>query len=166
MSGCEILCLISYDRHATGLRQCREATGFGLPPRRIEVQLESRRTILVADDEELMRTLIAATLSSGEFVVLEAETGDVALDLVRSEHPDLVLLDQRMPGLDGVAVCQAIKADPALANVRVVMVTAHPEDEARARTAGADGFLTKPYSPLQLLETIDALLPGDLPRGS
>jgi CheY-like chemotaxis protein len=126
---------------------------------RIETRRELR-TVLIADDDPFMRALIAATLSPENYELLEAGTGSYALEIVKEHHPSLVILDQRMPGTDGLTVCERIKRDPALQDIRVLMVTGYPLDEAQAQGAGADHCLSKPFSPLELLQTIDALLLG------
>jgi two-component system cell cycle response regulator len=128
--------------------------------RRIEERQNGLRAVLIADDEALMRALVAATLSPETYELLEAATGTAALESARSHHPNLAILDRRMPEQDGIAVCAAIKADPELRDIQVIMVTGSPTDEAEARAAGADAYLSKPFSPVELLATIYGLL-GD-----
>jgi DNA-binding response OmpR family regulator len=126
--------------------------------RRIEEQTNRPKIVLIADDEPLMRALLASTLSPETYDLREASTGNEAMGIVRSVHPELVLLDQRMPDRDGVTVCSEIKGDPELNDILVMMLTADPSIEVAARTAGADAYLTKPFSPRQLLQTVEALL--------
>jgi CheY-like chemotaxis protein len=114
--------------------------------------------VLVVDDEPIMRALIAATLSAENYDIIEAGGGAEALTLTASHHPTLLILDARIPAPDGFTVCEEIKHDPALAATLVIMVTANASDEPRAVQAGADGYLSKPFSPLGLLNTIDGLL--------
>jgi CheY-like chemotaxis protein len=128
--------------------------------RRIEERENGLRAVLIADDEPLMRALIAAALSPETYELLEAGTGADALDLARLQHPSLVILDRQMPALDGCTVCAAIKTDAELRDILVIMVTGSSSDEADARTAGADAYLSKPFSPVELLATIYGLL-GD-----
>jgi two-component system cell cycle response regulator len=128
--------------------------------RRIEERQNGLRAVLIADDEALMRALVAATLSPETYELLEAATGTEALESARTHHPNLAILDRRMPEQDGIAVCAAIKADPELRDIQVIMVTGSPTDEAEARAAGADAYLSKPFSPVELLATIYGLL-GD-----
>lgn len=118
------------------------------------------RKILIVDDENNVRRLVAATLSGGDYEVLQARDGGAALEVIRRERPAVVLLDIQMPGLDGVEVCRRIKADPTLKETTVVMLTAQAQADARRRaiSAGADTFLTKPFSPLQLLEIVERRL--------
>jgi CheY-like chemotaxis protein len=115
------------------------------------------KKVLVVDDENNVRRLVAATLSGGDYEVLQARDGNEALEVVRRERPTVVLLDIQMPGLDGIEVCRQIKADPKLKDTVVVMLTAQAQMDARRRAtaAGADTFLTKPFSPLQVLEIVE-----------
>ena len=113
--------------------------------------------LLIVDDEDNIRRLLAATLTGGDYDVIQARDGTQALELTRRERPDFVVLDVSMPGLDGIEVCRQIKSDSALRNTTVVMLTAQSQAETRRRAtqAGADAFLTKPFSPLQLLEVVE-----------
>jgi len=115
------------------------------------------KKVLIVDDENNVRRLVAATLSGGDYQILQAKDGIEAMDLIRREHPSVVLLDIQMPGLDGVEVCKQVKADPKLRQTVIVMLTAQAQMDARRRAtaAGADTFLTKPFSPLQVLEIVE-----------
>lgn len=115
------------------------------------------RRVLVVDDEPLTRDVVTALIESGDVAVTVACTGQEAIDLVRASPPDLVLLDVMMPGMDGFEVCRALKADPATKGVRIVMLTALSDAQARvnADDAGADGFLVKPYSARDLYAALD-----------
>ena len=115
------------------------------------------KKILIVDDEERTRRLVTVTLAGGDYEVIEARDGAEALDVIGRERPVLVLLDIQMPEVDGIEVCRRVKADPALRGTIVVMLTAQAQTDARRRatTAGADTFLTKPFSPLQLLEIVN-----------
>jgi CheY-like chemotaxis protein len=119
------------------------------------------KKVLIVDDENSTRRLVAVTLAGGAYQVLEARDGAEALDVIGREQPDVVLLDIQMPEIDGIEVCRRVKADPALAGTVVVMLTAQAQADARRRAteAGADTFLTKPFSPLQVLEMVKRLLP-------
>lgn len=115
------------------------------------------KKLLIVDDEDNIRRLLAATLTGGEYEVIQARDGTQALEVARRERPDFVVLDVTMPGLDGIEVCRQIKADAALRQTTVVMLTAQAQADTRRRAtqAGADAFLTKPFSPLQLLEVVE-----------
>lgn len=116
--------------------------------------------LLIADDDASLRLLVAATFASEEYEILEAGTGTQALALVREQRPEVVLLDNRMPEMDGLEVCRRIKVDPDLADTVVVMLTnaASSEDQLAGAAAGVDRYLTKPFSPLQLIETVEAAI--------
>jgi DNA-binding response OmpR family regulator len=102
--------------------------------------------VLVADDDPSILDFTARVVTKAGHRVVRAERGDTALELVRKEKPDLVFLDVLMPGLDGLEVCRAIRADAALTRIPVILLSAMGEDRlvAAAKTAGADGYLTKP----------------------
>jgi CheY-like chemotaxis protein len=117
------------------------------------------RTILVVDDDPVVRKLITATLEDvGGFSLREAGDGEEALAPAVVETPEIILLDVDMPRLDGVETCRRLRSDPATADATIVMLTGmHGSDEDRAVAAGADLFLTKPFSPLRLLRLVDAI---------
>lgn len=118
-------------------------------------------TILVVDDEPPILELVRFTLEDERIRVLEAGDGVQALETARSARPDLILLDVQMPHLDGLEVCRRLRADPSLAGTRIVMLTAAGQEADRARglAAGADEYLTKPFSPLALFTLVRSLLP-------
>jgi two-component system, OmpR family, KDP operon response regulator KdpE len=113
--------------------------------------------ILVIDDEPQIRRIMRTTLSGAGFEVDDARTGDEGLAKVREFRPDLVLLDINMPGLDGITICREIRAD---ANIAVIMLTVRNSeaDKVAALDAGADDFVTKPFSTPELLARIRAAL--------
>ena len=121
---------------------------------------EAAHKILLVDDDDMVRDLVAATLKGGDYQLLQAADGGSGLELAREHRPDIVFLDVNMPVMDGVSVCEAIKSDPATADVTVIMLTALGQevDKDRARRAGADGYFTKPFSPLTLLRRVDEVL--------
>jgi CheY-like chemotaxis protein len=119
-----------------------------------------KRGILIVDDDPFIRRLIVTTLEDVTALdVHEANDGVEALELARRERPALVFLDVDMPRLDGIEACRALRAEPATAEMTIVMLTAAHGDgvERRAEEAGADLFLTKPFSPLDLLRLVDRL---------
>src|SRR5262245_60100471 len=118
----------------------------------------ARYTILIADDEPAVRQLVHLTIASDGYLVLEAVDGADAWDTLQVCRPDVALLDVRMPWRDGFALTRAIRADPLLAATRVILLTGRhdPEALAEGQAAGADYYLTKPFSPLHLLATIAA----------
>ena len=116
--------------------------------------------ILVCDNEDVLRDLVRASLGGNGYDLVEARDGDEALALARDTKPDLVLLDMMMPGRSGLDVLAELRADPELAETRVVMLTARTQaaDREAAAEAGADRFLTKPFSPLQLMALVEDML--------
>jgi len=120
----------------------------------------ARRTVLIADDEPSLRLLVTATIARDEIIVLEAADGDEAWRLIVRFRPDLLLLDVHMPGEGGIALTQRIRRDPALADTRIVILTslARSADVASGLAAGADLYLTKPFSPLSLLTYVEQAL--------
>jgi DNA-binding NarL/FixJ family response regulator len=121
--------------------------------------------VLIADDQALIRAGFAALISSAPDlqVVGEASDGADALRQCRSHPPDVVLMDIRMPGLDGLQATQAISADPQLAGVHVLILTTFEADEyvVAALRAGAGGFLGKGVEPAELLDAIRVVAAGD-----
>jgi len=118
-------------------------------------------TILVVDDEPPIVDLVRFTLEDADVRVVEASDGAEALVVARRTIPDLILLDVHMPLLNGFEVCRTLRSEPALARIPIVMLTAagREADRARGRAAGADEYLTKPFSPLALLALVEALVP-------
>lgn len=116
--------------------------------------------VLVVDDVPPNVKLLEAKLTSEYFDVLTAFSGPEALEVIAREHPDIVLLDVMMPGMDGFEVCRRIKADAATAHIPVVMVTAldQPSDRVTGLEAGADDFLTKPVQDLALFARVRSLV--------
>jgi CheY-like chemotaxis protein len=120
------------------------------------------RSLLIVDDDPLIRRLIATTLEDvQDFDLVEAADGQEALEMAGSRPPDLVFLDVDMPRLDGIETCRRLRAEPATAEATIVMITASPDARQRAAAAGADLFLTKPFSPLDLLQLVDRAARGD-----
>jgi CheY-like chemotaxis protein len=127
--------------------------------------------VLIADDEPSMRLLVRATIESDQYQVMEASDGDEAWAMIKEHKPSVVLLDVQMPGRTGLEVLAMIRSDPSLAATRVIIVTAKAlkADVEVGMAAGADLYLTKPFSPLDLLTRVDEALGSwrsALPRGS
>ena len=122
------------------------------------------RGVLIVDDDPFIRKLIATTLEDvAEFELHEAADGLEALEVAQREHPTLVFLDVDMPVLDGIDACRRLREHPATSATTIVMLTAAHGDsvERQAEEAGADLFLTKPFSPLDLLRLVDRLSEQD-----
>ena len=116
--------------------------------------------VLVADDEDDIRALVAlAVRKAGCTVIGSVADGAAALDLARAEHPDLAVLDVSMPGATGLEVCAALRADPATAGIRILLLSAGAslEDVAAGLAAGADAYLAKPFQVSGLVHQVRAL---------
>jgi len=120
----------------------------------------SKGSILIVDDEEDIRDLIGYNLKKDNYVVSTVENGEEALKHVRSQPPDLVILDLMLPGVDGLEVCKIMKANPSTSNIPIVMLTAKGEeaDVVAGLELGADDYITKPFSPRVLQARIKAVL--------
>lgn len=120
------------------------------------------RTILVVDDEPDIRVLARVTLQGAGFDVVEAGTGEDAISMVKAQTPDAMLLDVRLPGMDGWEVLGSLREAQALSDLPVVVFSAHEMNEAamRARDLGSVGFLPKPFMPEELVAAITSALEG------
>jgi len=125
-------------------------------------RLESAPLILVAEDNELNRDLIEEYLYQMPFRLEFAHNGKQCIELMKSQKPDLVLMDLAMPVMDGLEAAKIIKNDPELKNVPVVAVTAAamPEDREKSEQAGCDHFLTKPFTRENIIAVIDKFVTG------
>jgi two-component system alkaline phosphatase synthesis response regulator PhoP len=114
-------------------------------------------TILIVDDEQSIRTVIQAYLEHEGFQVLQAETGPTALEIAATQHPDLVILDLNLPGMDGMEVAARLREQ---SEVFILMLTARSEevDRVAGLRIGADDYLTKPFSPRELTARVAAIL--------
>ncbi len=112
--------------------------------------------ILVVEDHEDNRRIMNDLLSGAGYDVIEAVTGEEALRVAEAEHPDLILMDIQLPGLDGLEATRRIKANPALRHIPVIAVTSYAlsGDEAKALEAGCDAYFSKPVSPRALLAKV------------
>jgi two-component system, OmpR family, phosphate regulon response regulator PhoB len=119
-----------------------------------------KRRVLLADDDPALRRLIGTTLGTEDFDLIQAADGEEALRIARQQQPALVLLDVNMPKLDGFEVCRHLKSEPETSGIKVVMLTGRTTDadRVRGREAGADEYFIKPFSPVQLLNRVYALL--------
>jgi CheY-like chemotaxis protein len=118
--------------------------------------------ILLCEDQAALRELMRAALAEGGYEIVEAADGDESLRLARELRPDVVVLDMVLPGQSGLDVLAQLRSDPSLAETRVVLCTAHNVSLAgdNGRGLGADRYLPKPFSPLQLAAVVEDLLKG------
>ena len=121
------------------------------------------RRILIADDEPDIVTSLEFLMRGGNYEVRVALNGEEALRLAESFRPDVVLLDVMMPQRSGFEVCQKIRENPALRDVKIVMLTAKGRDVEKDRglNLGANAYVTKPFSTKELMNTVRGLLPAD-----
>ncbi|SDR28039.1 two-component system, cell cycle response regulator DivK [Rhizobiales bacterium GAS191] len=115
-----------------------------------------RKRILVVEDTEDNRQIIRDLLASAGYDMIEAVTGEEGVAMAAEHRPDLILMDIQLPVLDGYEATRRIKADPALRHIPVIAVTSYAlsGDEAKAREAGCDAYVAKPFSPRQLLAKV------------
>ncbi|NIA06858.1 MAG: response regulator [Actinobacteria bacterium] len=120
----------------------------------------SRKRVLIADDETAILSVLSYKLSSAGLDVITASDGLQALELAKSEHPDLMIMDFQMPGLTGLEVCLQLRADPATSNIKAIMLTACGMDVDQADLERADIALLmpKPFSPREVLSRAQDLL--------
>jgi DNA-binding response OmpR family regulator len=116
--------------------------------------------VLVADDDADIRDLVAFKLDQAGFEVIAVEDGKAALDQARGRQPTLAVLDVSMPGLSGIDVCRMLRSDPATAGMLIILLTARvqEQDVEGGFSAGADDYVTKPFSPRELVSRIQSLL--------
>jgi DNA-binding response OmpR family regulator len=124
-------------------------------------------TVLVVDDEPFILRSLSFVLERAGFTVLQARDGDGALELLRDARPRVCILDVMMPKRNGYEVCEIIKGDPDLRATHVILLTAKGQESARGRglSAGADDFMTKPFSPSRIVEKVTAVLESRAPLG-
>ncbi len=120
------------------------------------------KRILVVEDHEDNRQILRDLLDASGFEMIEAHDGESAHPIAAAEKPDLILMDIQLPGIDGYEATRRIKGDPALKAIPIIVVTSYAlsGDEAKARSAGCDDYVAKPYSPRQLLAMIRRYLPS------
>lgn len=119
-----------------------------------------KEKILVVDDEKDILELIEYNLTKNGYRVKTALSGEDALELIKENDYDLIILDLMLPGVDGFDICKIIKADKQKANIPIVMVTAKADeaDKVAGLEIGADHYVTKPFSPRELLAIVKATL--------
>ena len=120
----------------------------------------SKGRILVVDDEIYIVHILDFSLGMEGYEVITALDGEQALEKLRTEKPDLIVLDIMMPKLDGYEVCKSVKANPETAHIPVILLSAKGRnvDQKMGFDVGADDYITKPFSPRKLVERINQLL--------
>ena len=124
-----------------------------------------RRRILVTEDHEDNRRILRDLLTSAGYQVIEAVTGEEGVQFAETQRPDLILMDVQLPGLDGYEATRRIKNNLALRRIPIIAVTSYAPsgDDVKAREAGCDAYVTKPFGPRALLVTIREHLPEGAP---
>jgi cyclic di-GMP phosphodiesterase len=116
--------------------------------------------LLIADDDAALRALLRTTFEVVDVEVEEAATAEAALEAVERERPDAIVLDFRFPGMSGIELCRRLKADEATTDIAIVLLSGSVDDTAVAHDSGADAYLRKPFSPLELLDVVERLTGG------
>jgi DNA-binding response OmpR family regulator len=117
-----------------------------------------RAKVLVADDERQIRDLLSEFLTSEGYEVLLASDGEEATGLAEREYPDVILLDVKMPGIDGIEVCKRLKAEPKTQFIPVIMITGYVDNKMAAIEVGADDFVNKPIDLVELAVRLKSIL--------
>jgi two-component system cell cycle response regulator DivK len=119
------------------------------------------KRVLAVDDQEDNRRILRDLLTSAGYQVIEATTGEEAVATAGAQVPDLILMDIQLPGIDGYEATRQIKANPRLRQIPLIVVTSYAlsGDDAKAFSAGADGYVSKPFSPRALLAKVREYLP-------
>lgn len=117
-------------------------------------------TVLIVDDEEGFLQIIQIILKRAGFATLAAANGEDGLELAYQHHPDVIILDDMMPGMSGGDVCMRIKSDPTVADIAIIMYSAGAKvrNPAYIEQIGADGVLFKPSLPNEIIDTIRGCL--------
>jgi len=120
----------------------------------------ANETVLVIEDNEMNMKLVRSLLQIGKYSVLEAVDAENGIQLAREHHPDLILMDIQLPGMDGLTATREIKNDPAVKDISVVALTSYAMqgDEEKARDAGCTGYIAKPIDTRSFLETVGQFL--------
>ena len=114
--------------------------------------------ILVVDDEWELRNLLTEFLTGDGYDVIQASNGEEALELAEKEEPQVILLDVKMPGIDGIEVCRRLKEEDKTRFIPIIMVTALEDRDVDAFVEGADDFVTKPFSLVELSFRVKSML--------
>ena len=119
------------------------------------------KKILIVDDQLEVRELVEVTMRVGDYQLLKAKSGEEAIEMVKVEKPDLIIMDIMMPGgMDGMEATRILKNDPEMKDCKIIMLTAKGQqiDMEKGIEAGADDYFTKPFSPLELIKKVEEFL--------
>jgi two-component system phosphate regulon response regulator PhoB len=119
------------------------------------------KKVLIVDDEPEIRKIVEMTLSSDDYQILQAESGEEAIEVARAKKPDLIIMDIMMPrGIDGFEATRILKNEPETRGSTIIILTGRAQDDEleEGLKAGAEGYFTKPFSPLQLMKKVEEVL--------
>lgn len=123
-----------------------------------------KKVILLADDDANIRLIVRITLEGPETEILETDNGATALEQAREQRPHLIILDWMMPEMSGIEAAEALRKDPDTADIPIMMLTSkrRAADLERGRNVGVFAYLIKPFSPLELIQTVETVLGEDI----
>ena len=119
------------------------------------------KKILIVDDQLEVRELVEVTMRVGEYQILKAQSGEEAIDIVKVEKPELIIMDIMMPGgMDGLETTRILKNDPETKECKIIMLTSKGQQSEidKGIEAGADDYFVKPFSPLELIKKVEEFL--------
>ena len=119
------------------------------------------KKILIVDDQLEVRELVEVTMRVGDYQILQAKSGEEAIEIVKAEKPDLIIMDVMMHGgIDGLEATRMLKHDPETKDCKIIMLTAKGQeiDREKGIEAGADDYFVKPFSPLELIRKVEDIL--------
>lgn len=114
--------------------------------------------ILIVDDEDSIRALIRRILENEKYEVIEAVNGQEAIEFAKKENPDVILLDMKMPVMNGLEACRRLKKDEKTKNIPIIAVTAFNENKKDAVEAGIDDFVNKPFDMVEVIIRVKSML--------
>lgn len=119
------------------------------------------KKILIVDDQSAVRRLVEMTLVVEDYRILQAESGEKAIEIAKAEKPELIIMDIMMPGrIDGLQATRILKNDPDTKDITIIMLTAKGQetDKEKGYEAGADDYFIKPFSPLELIRKVEEVM--------
>jgi CheY-like chemotaxis protein len=119
------------------------------------------KKILIVDDQLEVRELVEVTMRAGDYQIFKAESGEEAIEIVKAEKPDMIIMDIMMPGgMDGLEATRILKNNPETKDCKIIMLTAKGQqaDRQKGIEAGADDYFSKPFSPLELIKKVEEVL--------
>ncbi len=120
----------------------------------------TKKILIVEDEEDILELLSEEFDAHGDYQILHARDGEEALRIASANNPDIIILDIHLPKLNGYEVCRSIKSNPAISDIKILMISgmAQNSDRQKALQMGADDYLTKPFDLTILVEKVETLL--------